>query len=200
MPIFSSSDEVVGVAQLVNKKGSAFTNRDETIFRAFAVYCGLSIAAVQMYDRANTAATKYKVVLDVLAYQACSSSDEAKMLCESIVPTSRSLGLTQTTLDTQTFREGELPIAVLRMFADCHFVEAFRIPYRTLCRWILSVRQNYRDVTYHNWRHAFSVAQTPFLMIKRAQLKRYFTALELMGLAIAAICPRPRPPRDKQHV
>lgn len=33
-------------------------------------------------------------------------------------------------------------------------------------RWILSVKKNYRNVTYHNWRHAFSVAQTMFVMMK----------------------------------
>ena len=34
--------------------------------------------------------------------------------------------------------------------------------YEKLCRWLLSVRKNYRNVTYHNWRHAFNVAQAMF--------------------------------------
>lgn len=36
---------------------------------------------------------------------------------------------------------------------------------QVLCRWTLSVKRNYRPVTYHNWRHAFNVAQTMFTML-----------------------------------
>jgi dual 3',5'-cyclic-AMP and -GMP phosphodiesterase 11 len=32
-------------------------------------------------------------------------------------------------------------------------------------RWVSSVRKNYRDVTYHNWRHAFNVCQLMFAII-----------------------------------
>ena len=35
-----------------------------------------------------------------------------------------------------------------------------------LCRWVLSVKKNYRDVQYHNWRHAFNVAQCMFASLK----------------------------------
>lgn len=38
--------------------------------------------------------------------------------------------------------------------------------FQVLCRWILSVKKNYRDVAYHNWRHAFNVAQCMFASLK----------------------------------
>lgn len=34
-----------------------------------------------------------------------------------------------------------------------------------LCRWVLSVKKNYRPVKYHNWRHALNVCQTMFAMV-----------------------------------
>ena len=40
-----------------------------------------------------------------------------------------------------------------------------RVCSQVLCRWLLSVKKNYRNVTYHNWRHAFNVAHTMFCMI-----------------------------------
>lgn len=52
------------------------------------------------------------------------------------------------------------------MFSDMHFINRFHIDYNVLCRWLLSVKKNYRSVTYHNWRHAFNVAQTMFVMFK----------------------------------
>lgn len=36
---------------------------------------------------------------------------------------------------------------------------------QVLCRWLLTVRKNYRTVAYHNWRHAFNVSQCMFIMI-----------------------------------
>lgn len=40
-----------------------------------------------------------------------------------------------------------------------------------MCRWILSVKKNYRPVIYHNWRHALNVAQTVFAMLMVSRLK-----------------------------
>ena len=51
-------------------------------------------------------------------------------------------------------------VAAVRMFVDTGMTTYFRLPYLTLCRWLLSVRKNYRNVTYHNWDHAFNVTQT----------------------------------------
>lgn len=55
--------------------------------------------------------------------------------------------------------------ACLRMFLELDFVERFHIEYEVLCRWLLSVKKNYRNVTYHNWRHAFNVAQMMFSIL-----------------------------------
>ena len=59
--------------------------------------------------------------------------------------------------------------ASLRMFIDLDFLGRFHIDYTTLCRWLTSVKKNYRDVTYHNWRHAFNVAQMMFATITATQ-------------------------------
>jgi hypothetical protein len=51
------------------------------------------------------------------------------------------------------------------MFMDLDLIERFHIDYEVLCRWLASVKKNYRNVTYHNWRHAFNVAQMMFSII-----------------------------------
>lgn len=55
------------------------------------------------------------------------------------------------------------------MFIDLDFLGRFHIDYLTLCRWLASVKKNYREVTYHNWRHAFNVAQMMFATITATQ-------------------------------
>ena len=56
------------------------------------------------------------------------------------------------------------------MFVDLGLLSAFNIEYDTLCRWLLTVKRNYRNETvqYHNWYHAFNVAQMMFCMLNKA--------------------------------
>ena len=63
----------------------------------------------------------------------------------------------------------EMLQAALRMFVDLDFLGRFHIDYLTLCRWLASVKKNYRRVTYHNWRHAFNVAQMMFATLTETQ-------------------------------
>jgi hypothetical protein len=36
---------------------------------------------------------------------------------------------------------------------------------QALYRFLITVKRNYRDVPYHNWRHAFNVAQVMFAIL-----------------------------------
>ncbi|XP_043425410.1 cGMP-specific 3',5'-cyclic phosphodiesterase isoform X5 [Leopardus geoffroyi] len=57
-----------------------------------------------------------------------------------------------------------------------------------LCRWILSVKKNYRkNVAYHNWRHAFNTAQCMFAALKAGKIQNKLTDLETLALLIAAL-------------
>jgi hypothetical protein len=47
-----------------------------------------------------------------------------------------------------------------------HVISQSETPLEVLFRWVMTVKKNYRKVTYHNWRHAFNVAQTMFAMLK----------------------------------
>jgi len=58
---------------------------------------------------------------------------------------------------------------------------------QTLCRWVASVKRNYRDVPYHNWRHAFNVCQSAFCMIKTGKLSKIFDESEQLALLIACL-------------
>ncbi|XP_035408485.1 cGMP-specific 3',5'-cyclic phosphodiesterase isoform X6 [Cygnus atratus] len=59
---------------------------------------------------------------------------------------------------------------------------------QVLCRWILSVKKNYRkNVAYHNWRHAFNTAQCMFAALKSGKIQSKLTDLETLALLIAAL-------------
>ena len=43
---------------------------------------------------------------------------------------------------------------------DLELMKIFNLDHKTMCRWLLTVKKNYRpEVVYHNWRHAFNVCQ-----------------------------------------
>ena len=53
--------------------------------------------------------------------------------------------------------------ASVEMFQHLELLTTFNIERETLCRWLMTVKKNYRpEVVYHNWRHAWSVAQVMY--------------------------------------
>lgn len=54
---------------------------------------------------------------------------------------------------------------------------------KVLCRWILSVKKNYRkNVAYHNWRHAFNTAQCMFAALKAGKIQVLFRAIHISNV------------------
>ena len=83
MPIkySNSPGRVIGVFQLVNKFDNLpFTSNDENFLEAFAIFCGMGISNVKMYETACTAMAKQQVALEVLSYHAIAPLDEAVKL------------------------------------------------------------------------------------------------------------------------
>ena len=67
----------------------------------------------------------------------------------------------------------------IRMFLEFGLVQQYNIPYKVLCRWVLSVKKNYRPVSYHNWRHALNVCQTMFTVLRTGKMDRFMDDLEV---------------------
>ncbi|XP_055948615.1 dual 3',5'-cyclic-AMP and -GMP phosphodiesterase 11-like isoform X2 [Argiope bruennichi] len=189
MPIRNASNKIVGVSQLINKlSGAPFNKNDEHLFEAFAIFCGMGIQNTQMYERAVKAIAKTKVTLEVLSYHATAPIEEAKALSKCIVPSTHVYRLQDLKFNDFSLDDEDMLKACLRMFMDLDLIERFRINYDVLCRWLLSVRKNYRPVTYHNWRHAFNVSQMMFACLTITKLWHIFGEVETLSLLIACLC------------
>ncbi|XP_055949647.1 cGMP-specific 3',5'-cyclic phosphodiesterase-like isoform X3 [Argiope bruennichi] len=189
IPIFNSENKVIGVAQLVNKsKGQVFTDCDINTLEAFSIFCGLGIYNTQMYENASKLMAKQKVALEVLSYHASSSLEETKKLMTTSIPTGETFKLYSFHFSDFHLSDDDTCQAALRMFIDLDLIAKFRIPYQVMCRWILSVKKNYRPVIYHNWRHALNVTQTVFSMLMTGHMRELFTDIEIMALLVACLC------------
>uniref|UniRef100_A0A182N5N0 Phosphodiesterase n=1 Tax=Anopheles dirus TaxID=7168 RepID=A0A182N5N0_9DIPT len=189
MPIINGQKTVIGVAQLINKQNDLqFTNCDISIFEAFAIFCGLGIHNTQMYESACKLMAKQKVALECLSYHATASQDQTLKLANDTIQSAEEYKLYSFKFIDFDLDDADTCRAAVRMFLQCNLVQQFHIPYDVLCRWILSVRKNYRPVKYHNWRHALNVAQTMFAMMKTGKMERFMTDLEILGLLVACLC------------
>ncbi|KAG8308407.1 cGMP-specific 3',5'-cyclic phosphodiesterase [Homalodisca vitripennis] len=189
MPIKNSSGQIIGVIQLINKFDDLpFTKNDENFVEAFAIFCGMGIHNTHMYEKAVIAMAKQSVTLDVLSYHASANLEDAQRLRCLRVPAAQNFSLHDFKFDDIHMDDEDTLKACLRMFLDLDIVERFHIDYEVLCRWLLSVKKNYRNVTYHNWRHAFNVAQMMFSIITATQWWKIFGEIECMALIIACLC------------
>ncbi|XP_023708360.1 dual 3',5'-cyclic-AMP and -GMP phosphodiesterase 11 isoform X1 [Cryptotermes secundus] len=189
MAIKNSSGQIIGVIQLINKFDDLhFTKNDENFVEAFAIFCGMGIHNTHMYEKAVIAMAKQSVTLEVLSYHASASLEDAQRLRSLRVPSSQHFQLYDFKFDDIHMDDDDTLKACIRMFLDLDFIERFHIDYEVLCRWLLSVKKNYRNVTYHNWRHAFNVAQMMFSIITVTQWWKIFGEIECLALVIACLC------------
>ncbi|XP_033150871.1 dual 3',5'-cyclic-AMP and -GMP phosphodiesterase 11 isoform X1 [Drosophila busckii] len=189
MAIKNSLGQIIGVIQLINKFNELdFTKNDENFVEAFAIFCGMGIHNTHMYEKAIVAMAKQSVTLEVLSYHASATMDEAHRLRRLRVPSAVHFRLHDFKFDDIHFEDDDTLKACLRMFLDLDFVERFHIDYEVLCRWLLSVKKNYRNVTYHNWRHAFNVAQMMFAILTTTQWWKIFGEIECLALIIGCLC------------
>jgi adenylate cyclase len=64
-PVKNLQGDIIGVVQVINKEGGAFTTEDETIFRAFAYQTAIAVENFRLYQRIVTSHEKMVVLLDV---------------------------------------------------------------------------------------------------------------------------------------
>uniref|UniRef100_A0A672QQ95 3',5'-cyclic-GMP phosphodiesterase n=1 Tax=Sinocyclocheilus grahami TaxID=75366 RepID=A0A672QQ95_SINGR len=171
VPIWNSNHQIIGVAQVLNRlDGKPFDDADQRLFEAFVIFCGLGINNTIMYDQVKKSWAKQSVALDVLSYHATCSKTEVDKFKAANIPLVCELGIDKLSFDDFSLDVDAMVTAALRMFMELGMVQKFKIDYETLCRWLLTVRKNYRMVLYHNWRHAFNVCQCMFSMLTVSDL------------------------------
>ncbi|XP_061580441.1 dual 3',5'-cyclic-AMP and -GMP phosphodiesterase 11A [Cololabis saira] len=189
VPIWNCNHQIIGVAQVLNRlDGKPFDDADQRLFEAFVIFCGLGINNTIMYDQVKKSWAKQSVALDVLSYHATCSKTEVDKFKAANIPLVCELGIDKLSFDDFSLDVDAMVTAALRMFMELGMVQKFKIDYETLCRWLLTVRKNYRMVLYHNWRHAFNVCQCMFAMLTTAGFQEMLTEVEILALIVGCVC------------
>nr|XP_018899769.1 PREDICTED: dual 3',5'-cyclic-AMP and -GMP phosphodiesterase 11A-like [Bemisia tabaci] len=189
MPIRNKNYQIIGVASIFNKlTGLPFDENDEQLFEAFTIFCGLGIHNTLIYSEIEKAMARQKVSIEVLSYHATASSKEVETLIELEVPAADELNLYSLSFDDFALNERQMLLGAVSMFLELGLVKRFAIDKETLYKFLLTVKKNYRDVPYHNWRHAFNVAQVMFAILMGCEMKGTFSDLEVLGMFVGCLC------------
>ena len=169
--------------------GFPFNNYDLEAFELLAVFYGLGISNVRYYEKGMNESYQNEVSLEILTYHIFPTDAEVQRICISGVPSASVLMLESCNFDDEMLTSDELVIAVLRMFIDAKYLTKFNINYRVLCKFVIAVKNNYRQVIYHNWRHAFNVAQSMYAILHNTDnLEGTVNDLQGMALIVACLC------------
>nr|XP_023488915.1 cAMP and cAMP-inhibited cGMP 3',5'-cyclic phosphodiesterase 10A isoform X5 [Equus caballus] len=183
MPIVSRGS-VIGVVQMVNKiGGSAFSKTDENNFKMFAVFCALALHCANMYHRIRHSECIYRVTMEKLSYHSICTAEEWQGLMRFNLPVRLCKEIELFHFDIGPFENMWPGIFVYMVHRSCG-TSCFEL--EKLCRFIMSVKKNYRRVPYHNWKHAVTVAHCMYAILQNNH--GLFTDLERKGLLIACLC------------
>ncbi|XP_032341220.1 cAMP and cAMP-inhibited cGMP 3',5'-cyclic phosphodiesterase 10A isoform X5 [Camelus ferus] len=183
MPIVSRGS-VIGVVQMVNKiSGSAFSKTDENNFKMFAVFCALALHCANMYHRIRHSECIYRVTMEKLSYHSICTAEEWQGLMHFSLPGRLCKEIELFHFDIGPFENMWPGIFVHMIHRSCG-TSCFEL--EKLCRFIMSVKKNYRRVPYHNWKHAVTVAHCMYAILQNN--RGLFTDLERKGLLIACLC------------
>ncbi|AWO96726.1 putative dual 3'-5'-cyclic-AMP and -GMP phosphodiesterase 11A-like [Scophthalmus maximus] len=189
VPIWNRTHQIIGVAQILNRLDrKTFNDADQRLFEAFVIFCGLGINNTMMYNQVKKTWAKQSVALDMLSYHATCSKVEVDRLKAAKIPLSSELGIDEFHFNDFSLDNDAMITASLRMFQELGVVQKFKIDYEVLCRWLLTVRKNYRTVVYHNWRHAFNVSQCMFAIITTASFRDVLSDAEILALMVGCLC------------
>jgi len=90
--------------------------------------------------------------------------------------------------DVWAYKEEQLFPIIADMFNDFGLLDKFNVPRDKFSNFLGEVRNNYsRKNPYHNFRHAFDVTQTVYLLLTSANAASYLSYLEIFAILIAAI-------------
>eukprot|EP01117_Protostelium_nocturnum_P011859 TRINITY_DN4329_c0_g1_i1.p1 TRINITY_DN4329_c0_g1~~TRINITY_DN4329_c0_g1_i1.p1 ORF type:complete len:392 (-),score=77.11 TRINITY_DN4329_c0_g1_i1:42-1217(-) len=81
-----------------------------------------------------------------------------------------------------------LLILSLDMFQTLDLLQSLNISVSLFKRTLLVIRNNYRDVPFHNYYHSFNVAQSIYYLLQTRDMKIYFDSVELFSLLLSSLC------------
>uniref|UniRef100_A0A8C6WTA4 Phosphodiesterase n=1 Tax=Neogobius melanostomus TaxID=47308 RepID=A0A8C6WTA4_9GOBI len=140
-PIKDETNEVIGVAELVNKMNGPWFNRfDEDLATAFSIYCGISIAHSLLYKKVGEAQFRSHLANEMMMYHMKVSEEEVTkvLVCGTLPVPVKEIHpcFAEFTYTPRSLNDDTTPMGVLSMFEDMGFINTYKMDLHTLTRFV----------------------------------------------------------------
>jgi putative methionine-R-sulfoxide reductase with GAF domain len=179
LPLMSSSNELIGVMEL--SSFSKILPEDANLISCFAVYSSLSLERSELKEMATLGALEKKIKNWMTQEERTSFDIPEKLKLEST--SYLTLNFDAASYDAIGFFK-----VIFQIFNHFGLLSEFRITNEKFFKFLYEISSTYKDVPYHNWRHAVDVTQYVTYELEKSGIVQKLTKLDILSLLVAAIC------------
>lgn len=188
VPIIDNDRQVLGACLMQWKKNdiNGFSQEDLRLLESFSVFISISLERSRMM----AIATYGEVELKLRSF--ISDSERSLM----VTPANMSFGKNDTkfilsrdfAIDEFKDFDPDFVRISFCLFDNLHIRNQFHITNEKLFCFIHSIRDTYKNIPYHNWRHAVEVSCFLVYMIVQAKILTMLNPFEILALIVSAFC------------
>jgi len=186
--VLDTEGNLYGVLQLINKvDGIYFSTTDQKSFEVFTIYCSLNIRYIKINKELTKQTAKAELYREIYRDTTLVTNDEVKTFILKI--SKKNHKTIPTNFDNFSFN------IHLASEEDCYFY--FLHMCKSVCdpnflpndeviiKFVMTVKNGYRNLPYHNFKHAMTFTHFMYLVIKKhIQL---FSSTEPLTLLVSSV-------------
>lgn len=182
-------DEILGILQVVNcqTKSGVFTRNDIKLLEEFARLSSVAVYNRRLHLRSVELETRGRLAMQMLVRDTMPNVPAIDAMMKMAEDNCTIEGLENPAFDCRKLSDVESIYSVYQMFRSIGLIDFFNTTTEKVIRLIMTVKGNYRDVPYHNWRHAFEVVHSCYSIIVTAKLKDILQPRQVYALLVATL-------------
>lgn len=180
-----TTDGILGVVEMCNKKDGDFTDEDSKLVQSFATFVEMTLEKSQLKDIANLGATEIEMLkwIGESERDSCTEIPLRLRLKEEQITVLKQLNFMALDWDPM-----DRVKSIIYQFYSFGIPQEFHISNQMLFRFVWEVMRTYHTTPYHNWIHAVDVVQYVSYELRLGELDKIFTKFEIFAMLVAAVC------------
>lgn len=183
------NDDILGVLQAVNCQSAdgQFSTTDVALLEEFSRLCSLALYNQHIHQRSVELETRGRLALEEIVRDSMPEEKTLKSVLAAIENSATITDLERFTFDVRNLTEAESVMSVIQVYQNLGIISFYNTTVEKMTRLVMTVKNNYREVPYHNWRHACEVIHSCYAIVCMADLKESLTMKRIGALLIAAM-------------
>jgi len=183
IPMFDTNGNVLGVFSLLFHQ--KVKSEDVKLLESFSVFASIALERNQLKDIASLGQKEMELKQWITKDERFQHTTIPAKL--RLAPKELS-GVWSLNFDSMKWDGIEGFQVVFAIFTRFGIKDTYQISNERLFRFLLELRESYKSVPYHNWRHAIDVTQYLTYLLITGRLDEKFSRFEIFCLIISSLC------------